>query len=61
MKGCPICKRDDVAVLNRLLARGRSPRGIAQGAHGLNRKQLTRHRDVCLGEKPIEEEASREG
>ena len=53
MSGCPICQRADVDFLNRLLLRGRSPRGIAQGARGVSRKQLAKHASRCLEEISI--------
>ena len=51
--GCPICSHAERPFLDRLLLRGRSPRSVARGVNGANRKQLARHRDVCLEETVV--------
>ena len=67
--GCPICEHVERPFLDQLLRRGRSPRSVARGANGVNRKQLARHRDgdhhleeaMAIGAKTVEEASHHAG
>ena len=47
-KPCRACAHQEHNVVDRALAVGQAPRSVVRRYAGLNRKALTRHRDVCL-------------
>ena len=47
-KPCKVCEHVDKAVIERGLGVGQSPRSIVRRYSGLSRRDVQKHRDVCL-------------
>ena len=47
-KVCKVCEHVDRAVIERELGVGQSPRSIIRRYAGLSRRDVQKHRDVCL-------------
>ena len=60
MKSCRICLHPESDFIGKLLLAGISPRSISRRVGGADRVSLNRHRDNCLLEKIVEEQAKPE-
>jgi hypothetical protein len=53
LKPCRVCAHLEGGVIDRaLLEHGQSPRNIIRRYAGLSRRDVARHRDVCLKARP---------
>jgi hypothetical protein len=53
-KPCKVCLDHEVRRINKaLVVIGQSPRNLARRYSGITRRDLTRHRDVCLKEAVV--------
>ncbi len=58
MKSCRPCSHRDREYIDAFLRQGRSPRALLKRLPGLNRKELTHHRDVCVKRKEASGDAT---
>ena len=49
-KPCPACEHPERRTIDRALGIGQSPRSIIRRYAGLSRRDVQKHRDVCLKE-----------